>query len=106
MVPGSMFAGVAALRFEVHQPVRAAAVAAGIFALAATASLLGRCSRTQRTFLALFLFWLYVASQATRVPMVDAVGFNGAANVQSVLAYLAIGMALVAAGYCWNRRSA
>jgi hypothetical protein len=35
--------------------------------------------------------------------MVDAVGFNDAANMQSVLAYLAIGMAALAAGYAWNR---
>ena len=86
-----------------HQPLRAAASAAGILALAALASLLGRCSRTPRTFLVLFLFWLYVASQAIKLPMVDVVGFNGAANMQSVLAYLAIGMAALAAGYVWNR---
>jgi hypothetical protein len=105
MVLGWMFTGVAALRFAMHEPVRAAAAAAGILALAALASLLGRCSRTPRTFLVLFLFWLYVASQAMKVPMVDAVGFNGAANMQSVLAYLAIGMAALATGYAWNRRS-
>lgn len=101
-VLGWMFMGVAALRYAMHQPIRAAAVAAGIFALAALASLLGRCSRTPRTFLALFLFGLYVAFQAVKVPMVDAVGFNGAANMQSVLAYLAIGMAALAGGYVWN----
>lgn len=100
---GWMFMGVAALRFAMHEPLRAAAVAAGIFALAALASLLGRCSRTPRTFLALFLFGLYVASQAIKVPVVDAVGFNGAANLQSVLTYAAIGLAALAAGYLWNR---
>jgi hypothetical protein len=102
-VLGWMFMGVVALRFAVHAPLRAAALAAGIFALAALASLLGRCSRTPRTFLALFLFGLYVASQAVTVPMLDAVGFNGAATVQSVLAYVAIGAAALAGGYAWNR---
>ena len=105
MLLGWMFTGVAALRFAMHQPLRAAAVAAGVFVLAATASLLGRCSRTPRTFLALFLFWLYVASQAVKVPMVDVAGFNGAANLQSVFTGLAIGVAALAGGYWWNRRA-
>jgi hypothetical protein len=101
---GAMFMGVIALRFAMHDPLRAAAVVTGIVALGAIAHLLGRCSRTPRTFLALFLFALYVALNATRVPMIDAVGFNGVANLKSVLTYLAIGMAALAGGYVWNRR--
>ena len=66
-------------------------------------SLLGRCSRTPRTFLALLLFGMYLASLAIKVPMVDAVGFNGAANPESALTYVAIGRAALAAGYLWNR---
>ena len=93
VVLGFMFMGVIAVRFALHDPVRGAAVAVGIAALGALANLLGRCSRTPRTFMSLFLFGLYVAVNATRIPMIDAVGFNGAANAQSVLAYLAIGMA-------------
>lgn len=100
---GWMFTGVAALRLAVHAPLRAAACAAGIFALAALASLLGRCSRTPRTFTALFLFGLYVASQAVKVPMADAVGFNGAATSQSALVWLAVGAAALAGGWLWNR---
>jgi hypothetical protein len=101
---GAMFMGVIALRFSMHDPLRAAAVVTGIVALGAIAHLLGRCGRTPRTFLALFLFALYVALNATRVPMIDAVGFNGVANLKSVLTYLAIGMAALAGGYAWNRR--
>jgi hypothetical protein len=101
---GVMFTGVTAMRFALDQPLRAAAVAAGVLALAAIASLLGRCSRTSRAFLVLFLFWLYVASQAVKVPMVDAVGFNGVANLGSVLTYLAVAVAALAGGYLWNRR--
>lgn len=101
---GFMFMGVVALRFAVHDPVRAAAVAAGILSLAALAHMLGRCSRTPRTFVALFLFGLYVAVNAVKAPMLDAVGFNGVANSHSVLAYLAIGISALAGGYAWNRR--
>jgi hypothetical protein len=102
---GLMFMGVIALRFAASgDQLRAAAVVVGVLALGALAQMLGRCSRTPRTFIALFLFGLYVAFNAIKVPMIDAVGFNGVANVQSVLAYLAIGMAALAGGYAWNRR--
>jgi hypothetical protein len=102
---GLMFMGVIALRFALHDPVRGAAVVVGIAALGALASLLGRGSRTPRAFLSLFLFGLYVAASATVVPMLDAVGFNGVANLRSVLTYLAIGAAALAGGYLWNRRA-
>jgi hypothetical protein len=104
VVLGLMFMGVIALRFATHDPVRGAAVVVGIASLAALASLLGRCSRTPRTFLSLFLFGLYVAVSATVVPMADAFGFNGVANVRSVMTYLFIGAAALAGGYVWNRR--
>ena len=101
---GAMFVGVIAVRFAMRDPLRGAAVVAGIVALGAIAHLLGRCSRTPRTFLALFLFALSVAVNAATVPIVDAVGFNGVANLRSVLTYLVIGMAALAGGYAWNRR--
>jgi hypothetical protein len=101
---GAMFMGVIAVRFAMHDPLRGAAVVVGILALAAIAHLLGRCSRTPRTFLSLFLFALYIGVNARTVPIVDAVGFNGVANLKSVLTYLAIGMAALAGGYAWNRR--
>jgi hypothetical protein len=104
VVLGLMFMGTIAVRFAMHDPVRAAAVVAGIVALGALASLLGRCSRTPRTFMSLFLFALYVAANVTVMPMIDAVGFNGVANQTSVLAYLAIGLMALAGGYAWNRR--
>jgi hypothetical protein len=103
---GFMFMGVIALRFAVSgDQVRGAAVVVGILAIGALAQMLGRCSRTPRTFISLFLFGLYVAVNAIKVPMIDAVGFNGVANAQSVLAYLAIGTAALAGGYLWNRRA-
>jgi hypothetical protein len=105
VVLGLLFTGLIGLRFALHDPVRGAAVVVGIAALGALASLLGRCSRTPRTFLSLFLFGLYVAVSANVVPMVDAVGFNGVANLRSVLTYLAIGAAALAGGYVWNRRA-
>ena len=55
---GFMFMGMVALRFSFTQPVRALAVVAGVLCLSALASLFGRCARTSRLFLALFLFGL------------------------------------------------
>ena len=103
---GFLFTGMVALRWLAHDPVRAGALLAGVLALAALATLLGRLTHTSRTFVSLFLFALYVALNAVKVPMIDAVGFNGVANVQSSIAYAAIALVAVVAGYTWNRRLA
>lgn len=102
---GLMFMGMLALRFSFTQPVRALAVLAGVLCLSALASLFGRCARTSRLFLALFLFGLYVALNVVTVPMIDAFGFNGVASATSALTYLATGALALAGGYWWNRRA-
>jgi hypothetical protein len=103
---GLMFMGPIALRFAATQPVRAMAVVAGVTSLAAFASLLGRTSNTSRTFIALFMFGLYVAVNAVKVPIIDAVGFNGVATTASSLTLLAAGTAALAIGFAWNRYQA
>lgn len=103
---GFLFTGTVALRWAFGQPLRALALVAGVLALAALASLFGRCARTSRLFLALFLFGIYVAVNVVTLPMIDAVGFNGVANLHSALAWLAVGAAALAGGYLWNRRAA
>jgi len=104
-VLGWMFMGIAALRWLPEAPGRAAAVVGGVAALAGFASLLGQLSRTPRLFLGLFLFGLYVAVNARTEPLLDVVGFNGVATAQSVTTILAAGLAALAAGYAWSRRS-
>ncbi|HEX8612428.1 MAG TPA: hypothetical protein VF800_14170 [Telluria sp.] len=103
---GLTMMGPVALRWSFAQPLRALALVAGVACLSALASLSGRCSRSARLFLSLFLFALYVAVNATGVPMLDAVGFNGVATARSVLAYGAVALAALLAGYAWNRRAA
>lgn len=102
---GFLFTGVALLRWMATDPLRALALAGGVMSMAALASLFGRCSRTARTFLALFLFWVYVAVNARKVPVLDALGFLGVANAQSMLVWGTAGMVALVAGYWWNRRS-
>ncbi|MES2105025.1 MAG: hypothetical protein V4634_13480 [Pseudomonadota bacterium] len=101
---GLLFMGVIALRWAFHDPLRAVALAAGVLSLSAVATLLGRCSRSPRCFLVLFLFWLYVANNVPVAPMIDVVGFNGVANAGSILIQLCIGVAAILAGFVYNRR--
>jgi hypothetical protein len=101
---GLMFTGVAMLRLAGAEPVRAGALLAGVFALAALAALLGRTSGTGRTFLVLFLLGLYMAIQINKVALADVVGFHGSATPASALAWLAVGAAAAFGGHAWNRR--
>jgi hypothetical protein len=92
------------LRWLVHAPLRAAALLCGVAALSAAAGVLGELSRTARTFLALFLFGMYVATQAVTVPALDVAGFNGAATVASVTGYLVAASLLLLLGWLLARR--
>ncbi len=91
-------------RWMTEYPLRAAALVTGILALSAAASLLGRLTRTGRTFLALFLFSLYLATQIKSVAWLDVVGFNGVASMQSIIAQSAFAAAACVLGYVYNKR--
>lgn len=105
VVLGLMFTGVAALHLAAMDPVRAAALVSGVFALAAFATLLGRTSGTSRTFLALFLLALYVSVNVSRGAWADVVGFHGNATATSSLAWVGLGALALLGGYLWNRRA-
>jgi hypothetical protein len=102
---GLMFVGVPALRWAVVDPQRALALVAGVASMAALASMFGRTARSARLFLSLFLFWFYVALNAGKAPPLDAVGFLGVANTQSILTWMVAGAIALAGGYWWNRRA-
>jgi hypothetical protein len=102
---GLMFTGVVALRWAGSEPVRALAVLAGVLALAALATLFGRCSRTARLFMALFLFWVYVILNMPKIALLDVVGFVGVATSESVMFTALAGAGALLAGYLWNRRA-
>ncbi|MES3020344.1 MAG: hypothetical protein V4857_02045 [Pseudomonadota bacterium] len=103
---GLMIMGPIALRWSLGEPLRAAAVVAGVFALGALASMFGRLSRTSRTFLALFMFACYVVLNGKQQPMLDMVGFSGATNMQALVTQLVVGAAAVLVGYAYNRHQA
>ena len=98
-----LFTAPVLLRWLSSDPLRGAALLTGLAALAAAASLLGSTSRTSRAFLALFLFGMYVATQAVTVPSLDVVGFNGVADARSVATQLIAGALLLAAGV-WHEK--
>ena len=104
LVLGLVFTGAVALRWSFSAPHLALALLAGLAALGALASLFGRTSRSARLFVALFLFWFYVALNVRKVPRLDVVGFNGVADAASAAMYAAIAAAALAIGYAINRR--
>lgn len=69
------------VRWGRHQPVKALAVAAAIVALTGLAQLLGRGTRTARCFTVVFLFGLYLATQAGDVVVLDLLGLQTVAAV-------------------------
>lgn len=102
---GWLFTGLAALRLAAADPVRGAALLAGVFALAAFASLLGRTTGTARTFLALFLLGLYVSINVDTVALADVVAFHGAATIMSASTWAGAGILAAWGGHCWNRHA-
>lgn len=98
LVLGLMFTGGAVLHLAVVDPLRAGALFCGVFALAAFASFCGRTSGTPRTFLALFLFGLYVSINVSRGAWADIVGFHGNATLASSLAWAGLGVLAVLGG--------
>ncbi|MCX7220064.1 MAG: hypothetical protein NTY70_14330 [Burkholderiales bacterium] len=89
-----------------HQPISLLALLVGICALSAGATVLGRSTGSARSFLALSLFWLYVATNAHDVAWIDLLGFNGAADSTSITQHALITLALLVAGYAHTIRRA
>lgn len=90
---GLMLALPALLRMAA--PLQAMACVVGLFLLAGAAALLGRLTQGSRTFLALFLFALYLNLQRTGVAALDMLGLVGDASPASVLGYALAGVT------CW-----
>lgn len=103
---GLLFMGIIAWRWCINAPMNATALIIGIFSLSAFAILLGRYSRTSRTFLVLFLFLLYVSMNAKNIAVLDMVGFNGAANTSSIMMYALFGLIATVVGYAYNKQQA
>jgi hypothetical protein len=103
---GLLLAAPALLRGAAAAPLAALACVAGLLFLSVAATLLGRLTQGPRTFLALFLFALYLDLQRTGVPALDLLGLVGDASAASVAGYAlagALGFAALLARP-WPRR--
>jgi hypothetical protein len=103
---GFLFVAPLIIRWAYAKPTLALAMVVGIFSLSAIASLLGRCSRTPRTFLSVFLIWLYISTQTPNISFLDVVGFNGAANSVSISIQALIALVCLAIGMLYTSRRA
>ena len=103
---GFVFMGVIALRWSFDQPLRAVALVSGIVFLSALSSAFGRFSRTPRTFIALFLFAIYIALNGRDIAIMDIVGFNGSADFRSMGTQIMIAGSATVLAYLYNRQQA
>jgi hypothetical protein len=106
MLLGGLFVAVPVVRRLPAAPFSALALIAGMLMLSAAASMLGRTSRSSRTFLALFLFAMYVSLQVKGDAYFDIIGATGAANTASITMELAAAAAMCVAGYWVSWRAA
>jgi hypothetical protein len=84
------------LRVAIESPVSAARLAAGVFAVASLATALGVIGGTPKTFMVVFLTFLYcVVTDAGASPPLDFAGFYGRAGTEVTLGYVAGGLALL-----------
>jgi hypothetical protein len=89
---GLLLALPALLRWADDAPLQALACVAGLLFLSAAATLLGRWTRGSRTFLALFLFGVYLSLQKTGLAALDLIGVAGTASTASAAAYAVAGL--------------
>lgn len=101
---GVLLMGVVLLRLSVHAPLLALALVCGVLMLSALASCVGTMTHTGRSFLAMFLVWLYISTQAPAVAQLDVLGFNRAATVWTSTLFAFFGAVTLLLGLIWNRR--
>ncbi len=101
---GSLLCATIAARWAAAEPLRALCLASGVVAFAGLAQLLGRTTRTGRAFTVLFLLSLYLSTQATDLAALDLLGTHGKATLVSIARQFLAGIALLAAGFAYNRQ--
>ncbi len=100
---GFLFTGVIIFRLGFATPFFALALVIGIISVSALASSLGKLTNTSKTFMSLFLFTVYVATQADKVAMLDIFGFNQVATMSNVIMQGEIAIAAIIGGYFYTR---
>jgi hypothetical protein len=100
---GLLFTGVIVFRLSFAMPVFAVALLVGIISVAALANSLGKLTNTSKTFMSLYLFTVYISTQADKAVMLDIFGFNQVTTVANVMMQLEIALVAIAVGYFYTR---
>lgn len=101
---GLIVSAPALLRWLDGAPLQALACVAGLVFVSGAAALLGQLTGGSRSYLALFLFALYVSLQSKDVAWLDLLGLNGSASAASVGLYLSLGLLMGGALLLLGRR--
>lgn len=102
MALGLLLTGVILFRLSFVTPMLALALLVGLFSISAVACCLGKLTNTAKTFMSLYLFGLYVSTQAQDVAVLDVFGFNGVTTLQIILLQIVIGVGTVCIGYFYT----
>ncbi|MBL8515057.1 MAG: hypothetical protein JNJ55_13780 [Betaproteobacteria bacterium] len=102
---GAMAVLPAIARWLATDPLSALTLAIGLALVTATATLLGRLTAGGRTFLGIFLLFLYLSTQLKVVRWFDAFGLYAAADGTSRFTYLFAALAAMAAGWLITQRT-
>jgi hypothetical protein len=92
MIMGFLFAAVIIFRLSFSSPLFAFALVVGIIGVSALATSFGKISNTSKTFMSLYLFALYVATQVPHASMLDFFGFNRVATVSDIFVHAIIAL--------------
>lgn len=101
---GLLLVGVVLLRLSLSAPLLAWSLLCGLLFLSALASCVGTMTHTNRSFLSMFLAWLYISTQATNIASLDVLGFNRTATLATSLMFASIAIVALVTGLVWNRR--
>jgi hypothetical protein len=107
MILGFLFAGVIIFRLSFSSPLFALALVVGIISVSALATSFGKISNTSKTFMSLYLFVIYVATQVPHASMLDLYGFNRVATVSDIFVHAIIALSATFLGYLhtmWKSR--
>jgi hypothetical protein len=103
MVLGFVFTGVIIFRLSFATPLMALTLILGIVCVSALATSLGKLTNTSKTFLSLYLFTIYVSTQADKVPSLDIFGFNQVATMSTMIMQGEIAITAIVVGYVFTR---
>lgn len=101
---GLLLMGVVLLRLTWNAPMLALALVSGLFLLSSIASCVGTMMHTGRSFLSVFLVWLYISTQAPGIAQIDVLGFNRVATLSTSVMFAGIAVVTLLLGLVWNRR--